>query len=681
MPSIVPGYEYDIFISYRQKDNQYDGWVTEFVDNLKKELAATFKEEVSVYFDENPHDGLLEIHQVTDSLRHKLNCLIFIPIISKTYCDTKSYAWSSELMPFIKMTSEGNTGLKVRLSSGNVTSRVIPIRIHEIDVEDKITLENEIGLLRYVDFMYKTAGVNRPLRAKEDRPFDNLSPIFYRDQINKLANAIREIVVSMNQKDSAGLGSDLVRKSKIDLDAQSKQKSIAVLPFVNMSNDVNQEYFSDGISEEIINTLVQIPGLNVAGRTSSFSFKNKNEDLRMIADKLNVDYVLEGSVRKGGSLIRITAQLIEASTGYQHWSEKYDRELHDVFAIQDEIAEAIVDKLKITFSNQVGKPIERVQTHNVEAYQLYLKGRALYYKRGLEMFEALRCFEAALKVDPEYALAWAGLADTYSMLCFHSFIPPEEVWPKALHAANRALETGPDLAESHAALGTIALLYERDWDKAEREYLKALELNPKYMQARTWYSLLYLQGVKGMNDMALEQAKISVENDPLSSYAHTVIALVTNKSGYGDGISDALKAIEYDAGAFLSWYILGNCYHWSGNFTKATEAFNKALEISGRHAWALTSLLVNYVDDQQFTKAETIYNELMLRASTGHVLPSLLSIASAALNKKDEAIRYAREAYDCFDPFQTQSSKSWPDNKFLMAIPEYQEILKMLKLN
>ena len=297
------------------------------------------------------------------------------------------------------------------------------------------------------------------------------------------------------------------------------------------------------------------------------------------------------------------------------------------------------------------------------------------------MFEALRCFEAALKVDPEYALAWAGLADTYSMLCFHSFIPPEEVWPKALHAANRALETGPDLAESHAALGTIALLYERDWDKAKREYLKALELNPKYMQARTWYSLFYLQGVKGMNDMALEQARISVESDPLSSYAHTIIAFVTNKSGYGDGISDALKAIEYDEDAFVSWYILGNCYHWSGNFKKATETFIHALEISGRHAWALTSLLVNYVDDQQFTKAETIYNELMLRASTGHVLPSLLSIASAALNKKEDAIRYAREAYDRYDPFQIQSSKSWPDNKYLTAIPEYQEILKMLKLN
>ena len=682
MPSIVPGYEYDIFVSYRQKDNKYDGWVTEFVNNLRKELEATFKEVVSIYYDENPQDGLLETHHVEDSIQGKLKCLVFISILSKIYCDTKSYAWNNELLPFIKLAGEDDFGLRVRLPNGNVASRVIPVRIHEIDTSDKALLESEIGQLRCVDFIFKTPGVNRPLRAIEDHPFDNLKPIFYRDQINKLANAIREIVFSMNQKDWNVARLDHANKSKVESDdTRSKQKSIAVLPFVNMSNDADQDYFSDGISEEIINTLVQIPGLNVAGRTSSFSFKNKNEDIRIIAEKLDVDYVLEGSVRKGGNLIRITVQLIEASTGYHHWSEKYDRELHDVFAIQDEIAKAIVDKLKITFSDQPGKPIERVQTHNVEAYQLYLKGRALYYKRGIEMFEALRCFEAALKVDPDYALAWAGLTDTYSMLCLHSFIPPEEVWPKALHAANRAFETGPDLSESHSALGTIALLYERNWEKAEQEYLTALELNPKYMQARTWYSLFYLCQVRVLNDQAIEQATIAVQNDPLSSYAHSILALVKAKSGSGSGVQDASQAVEYDRGSFLAWYILGNCYHWSGQFSRASEALIYSLEISGRHAWARTSLLVNYVDDQQLTKAEIIYNELMLRASTGHVLPSLLAMASAALNKKDDAIRYAYEAYERHDPFQTQSSKFWPDSKYLMKIPAYSEILRLLKLN
>jgi TolB-like protein/Flp pilus assembly protein TadD len=679
MSSLVPGYEYDVFISYRQKDNQYDGWVTEFVNNLKKELAATFKEDVSVYFDENPHDGLLETHHVNESLREKLKCLVFIPVISKTYCDAKCYAWNQEFLPFLKLAAEDRLGMMVRLANGNVASRVVPVCIHEIEMADQALLEKELGHLRSIDFIFKAPGVNRPLRDREERPFDNHKPIFYRNQINKLANAILEIISTLNGQPSSPVASLTGKEAMAN--TKSQQKSIAVLPFVNMSKDEDQEYFSDGISEEIINMLVKIPALNVAGRTSSFSFKNKNEDIRMIAEKLSVDYVLEGSVRKSGNLIRITVQLIEATTGYHHWSEKYDRELHDVFAIQDEIAKAIADKLKITFSDQVGKPIERVQTHNVEAYQLYLKGRSLYYKRGIEMFEALRCFEAALKVDPNYALAWAGLTDTYSMLCFHSFISPEEVWPKALQAVKRAQETGPNLAETYGALGTIALLYERNWGKAERDYLKALELNPNYMQARTWYGLFYLQGIRVNHVAALEQAKISIDNDPLSAYAHTILALVSTRSGNGDGLGSALKAVAFQPDAFLPWYILGNCYHWSGHFKKATGAFNHALEISGRHAWALTSLLVNYVDAQQMKEAEIIYHEMLLRSRTGHILPSLLAMASAAVGKNEDAIRYAYEAYDRHDAFQVQCVNIWPDNKYLMAIPEYSKFLEKFELN
>jgi TolB-like protein/Tfp pilus assembly protein PilF len=675
MPSIVSGYGYDIFISYRQNDNKYDGWVSEFVTNLQRELEATSKEGISMYFDENPKDGLLENHHVEDSLQDRLRCLVFIPIISKTYCDPKSYAWTNELLTFLKGAAEDEYGLRIKLQNGNVSTRAIPVRIHEIDSSDQSLLENELGPLRCVDFIFKTSGVNRPLRSSEDHPFDNLYPLFYRDQINKLANAILEIIHGIKQSGVDGEKTPPLRSPV------PEQKSIAVLPFVNMSSDPDQEYFSDGISEEIINCMVPISGLNVAGRTSSFSFKNKNEDVRGIAQKLNVDFVLEGSVRKSGRMIRITVQLIEAATGYHHWSEKYDRELNDVFAIQDEIAATIAEKLKVTFDKKSSNEVaERVQTHSVEAYQLYLKGRAAYYKRGIEMFEAKRCFEAALKVDEEYALAWAGLCDTYSMLCFHSFLPPEEVWPKAVYAAQRALKTGPHLAESHAAIGTIALLYERDWDKAEREYEKALALNPKYMQARTWYSLFYLQEVRELHEKAVQHARISVENDPLSCYAWGILGIVLNKAGMATGLEECQNAINFDPNSFLGWYIAGNCYHWSGNFASATEALNRALEISGRHAWALTSLLVNFVDAQEPDKAEAIYNELLLRASTGHVLPSLLSIASAALGKNEEAMRYAHVAFERHDPFQIQSSKSWPDNKYLRAIPEFQTILEMLKL-
>ena len=194
MPSIIPGYEYDIFISYRQNDNKRDGWVTEFVETLKDELEATVKDKLSIYFDENPHDGLLETHDVDDSLAKKLKCLIFIPIISKTYCDPNSFAWTNEFLTFNKLANSDEYGLKVTLPNGNTASRVLPIRIHDISEDDKQLVENEIGFLRSIDFVYSSAGVNRPLRSNEDDPSANVNKTFYRDQINKVANSVEEII-------------------------------------------------------------------------------------------------------------------------------------------------------------------------------------------------------------------------------------------------------------------------------------------------------------------------------------------------------------------------------------------------------------------------------------------------------------------------------------------------------
>ena len=201
MPSIVPGFEYDIFISYRQNDNKYDGWVAEFVNNFNKELEANIKEKVSVYFDINPQDGLLETHSVDRSLEDKLKCLIFIPIISRTYCDSKSFAWQHELVAFNEMAKDDQFGRDIRVAGGNVTSRILPIKIHDLDPDDKTLLEYEFGgVLRCIEFIYKSAGVNRPLRANEDHPQDNLNKTYYRDQINKVANAIKEIIGALKKR-------------------------------------------------------------------------------------------------------------------------------------------------------------------------------------------------------------------------------------------------------------------------------------------------------------------------------------------------------------------------------------------------------------------------------------------------------------------------------------------------
>ncbi len=200
MASILPGYEYDIFISYRQKDNKGDRWVSEFVNALKDELESTFKEEISVYFDINPHDGLLETHDVNASLKGKLKCLVFIPIISQTYCDSKCFAWEHEFVGFNQIVKEDQFGRDIRLASGNVASRILPVKIHDLDTEDNNLIENELGgALRSIDFIYKSAGVNRPLRPNEDHPKDNLNKTYYLDQINKVANAAKEIISALKK--------------------------------------------------------------------------------------------------------------------------------------------------------------------------------------------------------------------------------------------------------------------------------------------------------------------------------------------------------------------------------------------------------------------------------------------------------------------------------------------------
>jgi hypothetical protein len=199
MSSIIEGYSYDIFISYRQKDNKHDGWVTEFVKHLKGEIEATFKEDISIYFDENPHDRLQDTYNVNKSLEGKLKCLIFIPVLSQTYCDPGSYAWQNEFLVFNRLAADDPLGKDVKLRNGNVASRILPVRIHDLDPEDVKLFEKETGtVMRAVDFIFKTSsGVNRPLISSEDHPNDNLNKTYYRDQINKTVNAIKEIIVGL----------------------------------------------------------------------------------------------------------------------------------------------------------------------------------------------------------------------------------------------------------------------------------------------------------------------------------------------------------------------------------------------------------------------------------------------------------------------------------------------------
>ncbi len=387
MSSIIEGYNYDIFISYRQKDNKGDRWVSEFVEALKTELESTFKEEISVYFDINPHDGLLETHDVDESLKEKLKCLVFIPIISRTYCDPKSFAWEHEFKAFVEQASKDQFGLKVKLPNGNVASRVLPIRIYDLNKTDIKLCEKVLGgVIRSVDFIHKSAGVNRPLRANEDHPQDNTNKTYYRDQINKVANSINEIISGLKNEPLEFEGEP---KEFVSLTEKSAppEKSIIVLPFENISSDPEQEYFSDGLTEEIITDLSHIHDLLVISRSSAMTFKGTKSTIKEITDKVNVRYVLEGSVRKEGNNLRITAQLIDGINDSHIWAEKYSGTLNDIFDIQEKVAFSIVNSLRLKLTSQESKSIVLKPIQDLRAYDCYLRAKQDFWAWDRKSFE------------------------------------------------------------------------------------------------------------------------------------------------------------------------------------------------------------------------------------------------------------------------------------------------------
>ena len=520
MSSIISGYEYDIFISYRQKDNKGDHWVTEFVNALKTEIESTFKEDISIYFDENPHDGLLETHNVDKSLEGKLKCLVFIPIISQTYCDPKSFAWQQEFCAFNKLANEDQFGRDIKLNNGNVASRILPIKIHDLEAADRSFLENELGsVLRSIEFIYKSAGVNRPLKPKDDELHDNDYKTVYRNQVNKVANAIKETIYSIKNPNRAPQSKSLLGFDAIE---EWPKKSVAVLPFVNMSNDPDQEYFSDGISEEILNLIAPLSGLLVAARTSSFHFKGKNEDIREIGARLNVEFILEGSVRKSGDQIRITAQIIQVSTGYHLWSARFDRVLHDVFAVQDEIAQSIVEVLKIKLTP--GQTISNVQKGlNVEAHNHVLQAMFFANKGGPDLLKkAIHHYKKATEIDSHYAGAYAGHANTLIVLAYYGLEPYPDIFKRAENAAMEAVRLDPSGANGLLALARINFAYKWNFDKSDRLFQQAISLNPNDTESLMWYGD-YLKSIGRFEDAKTLLLKATLLN-PFSLWAQLFLS-------------------------------------------------------------------------------------------------------------------------------------------------------------
>jgi len=470
--------------------------------------------------------------------------------------------------------------------------------------------------------------------------------------------------------------------SNIETVLEVSRKSIAVLPFVNMSNDLDQDYFCDGISEEIINTIVQYPDLKVSGRTSSFIFKGKNEDLRVIGNALGVSNILEGSIRKMGNRIRITAQLVETSNGFHLWSKKYDRQLDDIFAIQDEIAKEIGSQLNLTLSSGSERLKTRLQTQNIEAYNLYLKGRILFYNRGTSLFEALECFKKALKIDRNYALASAGLSDTYVMLILHGYLPAMENWHHAINAAGTAFQNGPELAESYNSLAIISMFYEWQWEKAEQQFKKAISINPAFIQAYVWYGFFYQNFVKNNVKEGINLIKKAIEIDPLSVYARTCLAGSYTQIGlYDDAIKEINNILEIDPthNIFITRDLITS-YLGSDNYEKA-YAF-PSLEASVKRSgnlW-LYSLVLTYLKMNQKKKAEQIYFDIEKQYKDNGLLQTSFAVTSATFGQNEKAMVLLREACDIKEPALIFLALNNKDGEILHSLPGYNDIRKRMGL-
>ena len=456
-------------------------------------------------------------------------------------------------------------------------------------------------------------------------------------------------------------------------------RSIAVLSFANMSADPENEYFCDGISEDIINALAQLPELKVAGRTSAFSFKGTDLDVPEIGTRLKVATVLEGSVRKMGDQLRITAQLIDVESGYHLWSEQFDRQLDDIFAIQNEIATNIAERLEVTIGGRARRHLP--QTNNVEAYEFYLKGRALLYQRGMAMFRARESFEEALALDPQYALAHAGLADSYSILGYFGLIAPHEAWPRARESSEHAVALAPDLAEAHNALAILAFVRDWDWATTGREFRHSLQLNPSYVQARCWYAMAYLQAAKGDHEAAIVEARVAVDIDPLSPYAHTMLAYVLAAAGrIEEAVEEAQRGAESDPDSYWGQLVLATAFHCAVRLSEADAAYQRALSVSNRHPWALANLGRLYADWEKPADAAAIDAELLARSRQEYVQPITIALAARCAGRTEEALGLLQQACEERDPWLAWGALTSPWFEPLRTLPEYEEVLTRMNL-
>ena len=437
-----------------------------------------------------------------------------------------------------------------------------------------------------------------------------------------------------------------IRAEPTDKARADSKNSIAVMPFANMSNDAENEYFCDGLAEELLNALAKIDDLKVAARTSSFSFKGRNENVSAIGRALSVNTVLEGSVRRFGDHVRITVQLINAADGYHLWSERYDREMRDIFDVQDEITLAVVDALKVQLLGEEKEALLKRYTNNAEAYQFYLRGRFFFCKRTPEGFrKAMAYFEEAIQLDPAYALAHSGLADCYTFLGFYELVKPSEALEKVRSAAYESVELDGDLAETRTSVALFKILYEWSFQGSLVEFEEAIRINPRYALAHHLHSASLV--VLNLNHEAIAAESRAAELEPFTAIFSASLGWWHYLGHrFEEAIAQSLKTIEIAPNHFFAHWVLGITYGQTARYEEAVEALRNAASLTDGNQHINADLARIYAQMGREDEARRILDDLIAQSADHYISAVNLAKVFVGLRDKERVLEYLEKAYE-----------------------------------
>ncbi len=518
------------------------------------------------------------------------------------------------------------------------------------------------------------------MKHKSEKPKD---PREFNAQVpSDLSNVILKCMEKDKEKRFQSAGEVRSELSKIEeakpeaVKIPELKNSIAVLPFKNMSADPEQEYFCDGLAEELINALTQIKDLRVVARTSAFSFKGKDLDIREIGRKLDVETILEGSVRKAGNRLRITAQLINVVDGYHLWSERFDRELADVFAIQDEISLAITDTMKLKLLGEEKERMVKRYTEDLEAYNLYLKG--LYFRRMLSadrVNKGIEYFNMAIKKDPDYAQAYAGLAYAFMVLTWYAAVPPEENYQKAKQAALKALELDDQLAEAHESLATVSGYLEGNWESAKKEIKRAIELNPGY--AWGYFHLAVILSYQARHNESIKEMQKALELDPLNVGFNRNLGAVYSRSGQLENAIETLqRTIEMDPTFPVTHLYLGYAYMQKSMYEEALAQMQKE---TLPKAMLDPQIGIVYALMGRREEALQILNKYIGQSNKEFIHHYGLACLYFALEENNLGFQWLEKAYEAHDPWIVSIKTDFLLDS-VRADPRFRALLKKMNL-